>query len=613
MGDDDGELSIDEFHALFSWPEELADKGEAQTWLWCVDLDAKREKLWPLVADTSRINRHLGLAKMVLEERGGLLYGEATHGGVRHTWVEPPWDWEAARVLSVVRKYDQGYFHYVRSIYYLVPHGEGTRLYVYFGWVAKGLFGRLALRLGMPSLETQYRRVLESLAAEARKPNPTPFHVAAEGLGPSVLARLSSLTAALGERGVGDEVIGRLGELVRAGDEMELDRIQPRRLAREWDLPPRDVLVAFLQATRLGLFDLSWDVVCPLCRGAKEQVGELSDLPAEGACDICNLEFGLVEDHVVEVSFRIHPSIRQVDRVFYCSAEAASKLHIKVQTRVEAGAEKTVHPAFHAGQYRVRSLEDGTHQRALTVTSDGAPSLEVGRGGELAPCAPGAPLLLRNDGDAPSTFVVEHLSWEPDILQPGHLFGLQDFRDIFDAEYIAAGVQLAVGKQTLMFTDIVGSTKFYAERGDPGAFVVVRDHFKVLYEIVRSNDGAVIKTIGDAVMAAFPTGLDALVASKAVHEAFDGKDSPVRLRISLNSGPCIAVNWNHGIDYFGGTVNLAAKLQACCETSEIAMSGEVYEGPGVGEYLEAEGAKLEELTFEVKALGQTVPVYRWTI
>ena len=117
-------------------------------------------------------------------------------------------------------------------------------------------------------------------------------------------------------------------------------------------------------------------------RAAKEQVGELSALPEEGACDVCNLEFGLEQDHVVEVSFRIHPSIREVERVFYCSSEAASKLHIRVQTRVEPGAEKSVRPVLGAGNYRVRFLEDGSQQRALTVTTDGT-VLAFARSGRL--------------------------------------------------------------------------------------------------------------------------------------------------------------------------------------------------------------------------------------
>src|SRR3990167_1615178 len=104
----------------------------------------------------------------------------------------------------------------------------------------------------------------------------------------------------------------------------------------------------------------------------------------------------------------------------------------------------------------------------------------------------------------------------------------------------------------------------YAERGDPVAFVEVKKHFEVVFAIVRKHRGAVVKTIGDAVMAAFNEPLDAIKAAHAIHEAFPPNGGPlaIRLRISINTGTCIAVRLNAAIDYFGHAVNLAAKLQA---------------------------------------------------
>lgn len=154
----------------------------------------------------------------------------------------------------------------------------------------------------------------------------------------------------------------------------------------------------------------------------------------------------------------------------------------------------------------------------------------------------------------------------------------------------------------------------YAERGDPAAFMEVKNHFGEVFPVVARHRGAVVKTIGDAVMAAFSDPLDAVKASRDIHACFPPgrKDTGTRLRISLNSGPCIAVKLNTGVDYFGQTVNLAAKLQSLAESWQVAMSEAVLRAPGVASWLEKESVELEDLSFSSKALREPLPVKRWT-
>jgi len=144
--------------------------------------------------------------------------------------------------------------------------------------------------------------------------------------------------------------------------------------------------------------------------------------------------------------------------------------------------------------------------------------------------------------------------------------------------------------------------------------MAVKNHFGEVFPVVAKHRGAVVKTIGDAVMAAFSDPLDAVKASRDIHACFaPGRtDSDTRLRISLNSGPCIAVKLNTGVDYFGQTVNLAAKLQSLAESWQVALSESVLRAPGVAAWLEKEGAKMEDVTFASKALRAPLPVKRWT-
>jgi class 3 adenylate cyclase len=104
-------------------------------------------------------------------------------------------------------------------------------------------------------------------------------------------------------------------------------------------------------------------------------------------------------------------------------------------------------------------------------------------------------------------------------------------------------------------------------------------------------------------------------ASRQIHGAFHpGRaDTPIRLRISLNTGPCIAVQLNANADFFGGTVSVAAKLQALAEGYQIAMSDATYHAPGVAAYLAEQGAELETLSYTSPALPDPVGVRQWTV
>src|SRR6185312_3715437 len=96
---------------------------------------------------------------------------------------------------------------------------------------------------------------------------------------------------------------------------------------------------------------------------------------------------------------------------------------------------------------------------------------------------------------------------------------------------------------TFLFTDLKGSTALYDRVGDIKAYDLVREHFDLLNKIVAAEEGAVVKTIGGV--------------------GHDGKDEgqgeDLLLKIGIHEGPCLAVMLNDRQDYFGQTVNIAAR------------------------------------------------------
>ena len=65
--------------------------------------------------------------------------------------------------------------------------------------------------------------------------------------------------------------------------------------------------------------------------------------------------------------------------------------------------------------------------------------------------------------------------------------------------------------------------------------------------------------------------------------------------------------------FFGGTVNIAAKLQALAEAHQIAISAATYRAPGVAELLAPHAAQLDELEYTSAALPEPIQVRRWSV
>ncbi len=388
-----------------------------------------------------------------------------------------------------------------------------------------------------------------------------------------------------------------------------------RERARVWKVNEQDLLKVALHATRAGLLTLSWDTICPHCRGVRDENPALQQLQAGAHCDVCQVDFTTDTQESVEVTFRVHPSVRDVPDQVYCSAEPAKKDHIRIQWTVPGNGQVRVEPKLKPGRYTVWKHHEGGWY--LDIDDEGEKTVKWAPHPKdhVVKALPEAALEFHNDAAEPDIFTVEEAKWSDHALRAGQLLSFQEFRDLFSEEYIGADVRLGVGEQTLLFTDVVGSTAFYAERGDPAAFIEIKRHFDEVFAIVAENRGAVVKTIGDAVMATFVDPVDAVRASAKIHRTFypTRADTPIRLRISLNTGPCIAVRLNSNADFFGGTVNVAAKLQAMAEGYQIAMSDVTYNGPGVAEYLAGEKADLDQMTYTSKALPAPVGVRRWSV
>jgi class 3 adenylate cyclase len=608
--------SAADLRARHPWPV-LGDDPRRVELCWHYDLPLAADDVWRVVSDMSRLNRALGLHEMTFDDQGGARRGRARISGFRHEWVEVPWNWVAGQWLESVRLYERGFARMVYAVFHLQPLAAGTRLYVYFGVVPRGAIGSAVVRLRFPMMQAAYAKVLARVVeANARRRRPE-LETSAPVLAPGAAARLDAIGRDLAGRGLDAAAIARLVTWIKTGDEQDLYRIQVRERARAWSLDEDALLTVCLHATRAGMLDLSWDVVCPHCRGVTGEAGKLGDVAAHGACGVCGIDFATDSAEAIEITFHVHPSIRDVPRRTFCSAEPAAKDHIRVQLAVAPGGEARVAPGLGVGRWRMR-LGGEKCYGYLDVVAGGPDDGELVWRASAAPAEHrGAPAAVRlvNDSSEDRTFVIEASQWNDVALRPGKLLSFPEFRELFTEEYLADDVQLSVGEQTILFTDVVGSTAMYAERGDPAAFVEVKRHFVDVFALLRRHRGTLVKTIGDAAMGAFSDPLDAVRAARELHDTFPpGRgDCSVRLRVSLHTGPCLAVKLNADIDYFGTTVNVAAKLQALAEAWQIAMSEATYRAPGVAAWIAAQGADVAEVSLDHRAFTEPVAARRWTV
>ncbi len=106
-------------------------------------------------------------------------------------------------------------------------------------------------------------------------------------------------------------ILDSLYDFLHRADDFSIQRMRPYALADGWGLSRRAVLEAFLRATRAGMLDLYWDILCPECRGVAEDYERLGEVNSSAHCKTCQIDFNANFDHNVEVIFRPNPSVRE--------------------------------------------------------------------------------------------------------------------------------------------------------------------------------------------------------------------------------------------------------------------------------------------------------------
>ncbi|MBK9051512.1 MAG: adenylate/guanylate cyclase domain-containing protein [Chloroflexi bacterium] len=571
-------------------------------WQWSLEADI--EALWPLIADTNHFDQDTGMNQVVVvdDSDASLVNGrqrlQVTLMGFPTEFVQEPFEWSSPYCFGVTRRFSRGPMGELRVRSELTPRAEGGTLLTYEVWSRpRTLLGAMTIPLASRLiLQRRFERTFRHYDQIARRGGSfynrpetalalEPVLVKAD-FAPGGRERLAEIQRELGQQTNWPHGVDRLVRLIAEADDVTLSKIRPYALADAWNVSRRQVLELALLATRVGLLDFRWELLCPMCRSARAEVSALADTTREVHCESCQIDYKADFERSVELTFRPNAAIRQIEEnVEFCYAGPAAAPHILLQQLLQPGEEREVRPRLDPGRYKMRTLGLPGEQ-SWNVTTDGALEQWViakPEGWSLLEetVAPQPTIHLINQTNTEQLFILERASWSDHAATAAEVIILQRFRDLFSQEALRPGEQIFVGTQTIVFTDLRGSTQMYRTIGDAPAFGLVMDHFDILREEVAREGGSIVKTIGDAVMAVFRQPAAALRAMQKAQQRLAQVSQPLQLKVGLHTGPCIAVTLNERLDFFGSTVNLAARLQAFSSGDDIIMSHGVYTDPEV--------------------------------
>ncbi|NEI68435.1 adenylate/guanylate cyclase domain-containing protein [Rhizobium lusitanum] len=449
------------------------------------------------------------------------------------------------------------------------------------------------------------------------------------------------------------EIVDAIERLVLEAPDRALNRINVLAFAAKHGFDEEQAINAFLHASRLGLFEMSWNVLCPGCGGVLDANTSLKTVQSETYnCTLCAAGYEPTLDEMVEVTFTVSPRVRHIEahnphelppleyfrQIYWGSGidlpeegyeEKVDQFVLeslelppgeKAVISLQLPAEFTIifEPVTHAAQFLDIKGEPSKERQTLSLVFD-----RMHRHSEAIELRPG-PLrvMMENHTDLrvlPSICVANDalhslLGQRRPFLTAKRLLSNQTFRDIHRTDTIDVDQRLKITSLTFLFTDLRGSTELYERVGDLAAFDLVKTHFGILHEIVAAEAGAVIKTIGDAVMATFPTPDRALIAAMRMREAMlslnkeRGSDD-LLLKIGIHEGPCIAVSLNERQDYFGQTVNIASRVQHLAISREIFATSSVLDNPRAVELMTRRGLTPQSHHVALRGITDAIDIF----
>jgi hypothetical protein len=573
--------------------------------------DAPADLVWALLTDSNRWNRLIGSppttyrygsvpAPHSWRVDGVARIGEAELLGVPSRWLELG-EWIEGACAWGERRFLQGLFEAVRFQFEVAdatPEGGDARaprarvlatLTATAGPTVPADAGQFLLAHMEKRLE-RYFKALETLLAKPHQaPADEPPAARARWMllrsqdrlliGPTSSideAELAARQARLPAHG-SDPVAVALAHLLlflRHRPDDQVAQIRPLECARLWGTEPAATVQAFLEATRAGLVELRWQLRCPVCRVAAAHASSLATVESRGQCQACQAPFALDLSGTVEGVFGVHPALRAVTPVVYCTSSPIFRPHVVASLLFSPGEEREVQMALPDQDLTVRVPRQ---VRVARLPSHGRPSraaidlhgdhLDLDLEGAAA--AAGQPVIfaIHNHAAHAVTVLIERTVPEQDVLLATELCLWPGFRQQFADQVPAEGVELQVSSVTVVSAELCDVDGLCRERGDAAAAATVVSARRQLRQKVEAQGGSVTEVMGGRLLASFGRRDSALAAARAMVRG----DSRLAVRAGLLEGSCVAVQADERLELFGRVLGEVSRAMESAQPGELVV------------------------------------------
>lgn len=575
-------------------PPELPAPHGSKTFRVEMQLASPPSRLWPLVSNTERLNRAVGLPHVAFTDLAAASGGAHKAGafrvlGMDVAWEEHPFEWVHERRHAVLRRYTKGPLAWLRNRVSLAPRaGGGTDLVHEVEAAPKGALGQVAAMWEIQwKLARRLRAVYARMDAAARDPGPaedpfepphrpTPAQIDRVSLGIGRLAR--------GERRFSAALLERLRDTLLHAPEKSLERLRPFALADAWGEARPEVLDLLLHAANAGLVDVAWDLSCPRCMVAHEVAASLRQVVERGACSACGEAYTRDLARSVELIFRPHHEVRGGATGVYCVGSPAMRPHVLVQQALAPRERREIAVTLPRGALLVRvdrrspSLELSSSPAGIAAACEvrlGESEIEASaaflRAGEVT-------LSLVNDTGAHQLLRVERAPRASDSLPAAAAMTHPTFQSFFSDELLAEGEHLRVGHMAFVAVAVEDRARVLQDLGDAAAFARFSELARRVTAAAEREQGIVARAMFEGTLCAFSSSAAAVRAAIAI--SFPGPaEASLPARVAVHAGRCIAVSRGARVEYFGETIERTTALLADARAGVAAVSSAVDDEP----------------------------------
>lgn len=582
-----------------------------------------KQTIWHLLSDTNRVNLYIGLFpaefSSTKKNKSGSLYrlgNGLAKGFIPIRWEDYPFEWEKEKISSVSRLYLSGPIKQYKGTIELYSDKDSlkTKVRMTVEFTPRTLAGLAAIPIVCHQNIQKKFEYLDKYIAAAKE---NFYSLPQKNLKHKVnTSELNQLIHKLKKSPVEEEHTELLRIHLTDGSVQDVAQMEPLKIAQQWNIDTGEALRLFLYATKTGLLNLSWNVICPNCRVSKKEYTSLSDLESQFHCDLCGINYDANFDQFVELTFSVHPSIREAYAKVYCIGGPTITPHILTQKVITKGNSFTLAIPASEEQLQLRVLqanaivlfdsnENAPNESSLNYTDSGWSHSIISDCSEIK---------INNNSSEDILLALELKRPNKRAITAAQVTALQEFRDLFSSEVLSPNQKIEINNVTILFTDLKESTSLYETIGDANAFGQVRDHFKFITEIVRTNKGSVVKTIGDAVMAVFHLPKNGLKAALDIQQGLAAynieKQHKLVLKVGLFNGPAIVVNSNDRLDYYGRTVNIAGRIQGQSKGNDIIISQELLHHPETKTLLSENDLNIQYFSIVLKGMKRNMNLVR---